>query len=87
VVDGLDVIDHEVIAEPPVAPVNVSTACAFPPTTLILGACGTVVTVTELLADEADDVPRALLADTVNVGDAAEAIPVTIIGEVAPDAV
>jgi hypothetical protein len=38
-------------------------------------------------AEDARDVPAALVAVTVNVGDADEAIPVTIIGEDAPVAV
>jgi hypothetical protein len=48
---------------------------------------GTVVTVTAAEAEEAAEVPAALVAVTVNVGVAVEAIPVTIIGEDAPVAV
>ena len=51
------------------------------------GVAGTVVTVTAADAADACDVPAALVAVTVNVGVAAEAIPVTIIGEDAPVAV
>jgi peroxiredoxin family protein len=53
VVDGLEVIDHEVMADPPVAPVNVNIADWPAEDALILGACGTVVAVT---ADDAEDV-------------------------------
>jgi hypothetical protein len=48
------------------------------------GVAGTVVTVTALEASDARDVPAALLAVTVNVGVALDAIPVTIIGEAEP---
>jgi hypothetical protein len=56
VVAGLEVIDHEVIEDPPVAPVNVSVADSDAATALTLGAAGTVVAVIALLADEATDV-------------------------------
>ena len=52
-----------------------------------VGVPGTVVTVTAEEADDAADVPEALVAVTVNVGVAAEAIPVTTIGDDAPVAV
>jgi hypothetical protein len=52
-----------------------------------LGVAGTVVTVTADEASEAADVPAALLAVTVNVGVAEDAIPVTTIGEDDPVAV
>jgi hypothetical protein len=66
VVAGLETIEYPVIAEPPVAPgVIVSIACAFPPAALTLGACGTVVAVTADDADEAEDVPKLLVAVTV----------------------
>ena len=59
---------YSVIAAPPVDPaVNVITA-AFPPldvTELIVGACGTVVAVTPVDADEAADVPYGLVAVAV----------------------
>ena len=51
------------------------------------GVAGTVVTVTAADATEACEVPAAFVAVTVNVGVAAEAIPVTIIGEDDPVAV
>ncbi len=51
------------------------------------GVAGTVVTVTAAEAAEAAEVPAALVAVTVNVGVADEAIPVTTIGEDAPVAV
>jgi hypothetical protein len=56
---GLEVIVYPVIAEPPVAfAENATDTCAFPPVTdVILGACGTVVAVTALDADDADAVP------------------------------
>ena len=53
----------------------------------IEGDCGTVVTVTELDAADAAPVPAALVPVTVKVAVAAEAIPVTIIGDDAPVAV
>jgi len=48
------------------------------------GVLGTVVTVTALDASEAAEVPAAFVAVTVNVGVAADAIPVNVIGEDAP---
>jgi len=53
----------------------------------LVGTLGTVDTVTAEDAAEAAEVPAALVAVTVNVGVAAEAIPVTVIGDDAPDAV
>ena len=50
----------------------------------IVGTCGTVVTVTELDAADAGPVPASLVPVTVKVAVAAEAIPVTIIGDDAP---
>jgi len=52
-----------------------------------LGACGTVVANTAEEAADAAEVPAALVALTVNVTDAPEAIPVTVNGEDAPVAV
>jgi hypothetical protein len=52
-----------------------------------VGACGTVVANTAADAEEAADVPAALVAVTVNVGVADEAIPVTVNGEDDPVAV
>ena len=51
------------------------------------GVAGTVVTVTAADAAEAADVPAALVAVTVKVGVAPEAIPVTVSGDDAPVAV
>lgn len=51
-----------------------------------VGLLGLVVTVTDTDADEGSDVPEALVAVTVKVGVAPAAIPVTVIGEDAPDA-
>ncbi len=48
---------------------------------------GTVVTVTADEGSEGAEVPAALVAVTVNVAVAEEAIPVTVIGEDAPVAV
>jgi hypothetical protein len=48
------------------------------------GVAVTVVTVTAEEALEAIDVPAALIARTVNVGVAVDAIPVTVNGEDAP---
>jgi hypothetical protein len=58
------------MAEPPsdVEPVKLKDACPLPGTTRRLdGAPGTVTGVTELEAVEADPVPAALVAVTVNV--------------------
>ncbi len=51
-----------------------------------VGLFGLVVTVTADEADDAADVPEAFVALTVNVGVAPAAIPVTVIGDDAPDA-
>ena len=51
------------------------------------GVAGTVVIVTAEEAADAADVPAALVARTVNVTDAPEAIPVTVKGDDAPVAV
>jgi hypothetical protein len=66
---GLDVTVYPVIDDPPVAfAVKVTDACAFPPVAVpIVGACGTVVAVIALLADEAADVPYTLEAVAVKV--------------------
>ena len=48
----------------------------------MLGACGTVVAVTAVLADDAEDVPYALDAVTVYVYCVLEERPVTVIGDV-----
>jgi hypothetical protein len=52
--------------------------------TAFLGAEGTVVAVTAEDAADAAEVPAAFVAVTVNVTDAADAIPSTISGEDAP---
>jgi hypothetical protein len=74
---------------PPVAfAVYVTVADAFPPVAVpIVGACGTVVAVMLFDAEEAADVPIALVAVTVNVYEVDEARPVTVSGDEAPDAV
>jgi hypothetical protein len=80
---GLDVTVNPVIEEPPVAfAENAIDACKFPfVTELIVGAAGTVVAVTAVLADEAADVPYALDAVTVYVYCVLEARLVTVIGD------
>jgi hypothetical protein len=68
---GEDVTVYEVIADPPVAPaVNATEICPPTPVSVtapIVGACGTVVAVTPVDADEAEDAPVLLLAETVYV--------------------
>ena len=77
------------IALPPFAGAVQETESASTPAVAVgaEGVAGTVVTVTADDGLEAADVPAALLAVTVNVGVADEAIPVTTIGEDAPEAV
>ena len=53
----------------------------------IVGACGTVVTVTELDAADAGPVPAALVPVTVTVVTTPEPKPVIVSGEDAPVAV
>jgi hypothetical protein len=74
---------YPVIADPPVAfAVKAIEAFESPGVTLlIVGACGTVVAVTAVLADEAADVPYALDAVTVYVYCVLEARLVTVIGD------
>jgi hypothetical protein len=69
VLAGDEVIEYPVIDDPPLAfSENATDACAFPPVTdVILGACGTVVAVTPVEADDADDVPYGDVATTVYV--------------------
>ena len=57
------------MVEPPVAfAENAIDTCALSAVTeLIVGACGTVVAVTPDEADDADDVPKLLVAVTVYV--------------------
>ena len=66
---GLDVTVYPVMLEPPVAfAENATDACAFPAVAdVMLGACGTVVEVTEDDADDPEDVPKLLVAVTVYV--------------------
>ena len=63
---GLEVTVYPVMLEPPVAfAENATDTCAFPLVTdVILGACGTVVAVTAVLADDAEDVPSGPVAVT-----------------------
>jgi hypothetical protein len=86
---GEDVAVNALTAAPPLAPaVYATVADAFPPVAVpIVGACGTVVAVIELDADEAELVPAEDAAVTVNVYAVADCNPVTVIGELAPDAV
>jgi len=77
---------NDVIANPPFAAAEKAIEFSLTPAVGI-GAdivAGTVVTVTAAEAEEAAEVPAALVAVTVNVGVAVEAIPVTIIGEDEP---
>jgi hypothetical protein len=53
----------------------------------IVGACGTVVAVMLLEAADAELVPRALVAVTVNVYEVLERRPCTVNGDEVPDAV
>jgi hypothetical protein len=75
--------------EPPVAPaVNATETSALPPVTeFIVGACGTVVAVTAVLADEADDVPKLFVEVAVYVYWVEDCNPVTTNGLDVPDAV
>ena len=63
---GFEIIEYCVIDDPPVEPgVIVIAACALPAVAEILGAAGTVVAVTAVLADEDKEVPKLLVAVTV----------------------
>ena len=67
---GVEVTVYPVIAEPPlsVGAVHVTVACVFPdvaPTAV--GATGTIEGITAAEAAEATEVPRILVAVTVNV--------------------
>jgi hypothetical protein len=53
----------------------------------IVGACGTVVAVMLLEAEDAALVPRELVAVTVNVYDVLDCKPVTVSGDEAPELV
>ena len=80
---------YPVIADPPVAGAVQETVSASAAVVTVGadGVAGTVVTVTAADAEEAADVPAALVAVTVKVGVDAEASPVTVIGEDDPVAV
>jgi hypothetical protein len=86
---GDDVAVYTETADPPVAPAVYSTvALAFPEVTApIVGACGTVVAVTE--DDEALEavVPALFVAVTAYVYPVDDCKPVTTIGELVPLAV
>jgi hypothetical protein len=86
---GEDVAVKVVTAEPPVAfAVYATVALVFPPVAVpIVGACGTVVAVMLLDADDAALAPIELVAVTVNVYAVAEAKPVTVNGDDPPVAV
>ncbi len=77
------------IALPPFAGAVQETESASTPAVAVGadGVAGTVVTVTGPNTSEAAEVPAALVAVTVNVGVADEAIPVTVKGEDDPVAV
>jgi hypothetical protein len=78
-----------VIALPPFAGAVQETESASTPAVAVgaEGVAGTVVIVIAAEAADAAEVPAALVAVTVNVGAADEAIPVTVNGEDAPVAV
>ncbi len=80
---------YEVIADPPLLGAVQDTVSKSTPVVAVgaEGVAGTVVTVTAADGSEAAEVPAALVAVTVNVGAAEEAIPVTVSGEDAPVAV
>jgi hypothetical protein len=88
---GEDVTVYPVIDDPPVAPGVTATDALFvedpyaAPEVFValtaVGACGTVVAVTPVEAELADDVPYALDAETVYVYCVLDASPVTVIGE------
>ena len=78
-------------AAPPVAPAVYVTVAEVPvpPSAAdpMVGACGTVVAVMLLEAEDDADVPAEDVAVTVNVYAVADCSPVTVIGELAPEAV
>ena len=84
-----DVQLYEVIADPPLFGAVHDTESLSTPAVAVGAAivAGFVVTVTAAEAEDAAEVPAALVAVTVNVGVADEAIPVTVKGEDAPVAV
>jgi hypothetical protein len=83
---GLAVTVYKVIAEPPLKGADqeiIALLSAASPATFV-GASGTVAGVTALLAAEAEPVPIALVAVTVNVYSTPLVSPVTVIGELPP---
>ena len=80
---------YPVIADPPFAGAVHETVSWSTPAVAVGadGVAGTVVTGTAEEASEAAEVPAALLAVTVNVGDVLEGSPVTESGESYPVAV
>jgi len=86
---GDEVAVYTDTAAPPVAPaVYVTVALALPAVAVpIVGACGTVVAVMLLVAEDDALVPDALVAVTVNVYELDDCNPVTVRGEDAPVAV
>ena len=86
---GEEVAVYVVIDAPPVEPaVYATVAVVFPLVTApIVGACGTVVAVTEDDAELADVVPALFVAVTAYVYPVEDCNPVTIIGELVPLAV
>ena len=81
-----DVQVYVVIADPPLFGAVQDTVSLSTPAVAVGAAivAGTVVTVTAEDAEDAAEVPAALVAVTVNVGVAEEAIPDTMIGEAEP---
>ncbi len=75
------------MALPPLYPGGLkdTVACAFPATALgLVGELGTLKVVTAADADEATELPAALVALTVKVYSVPLPNPVTTIGELAP---
>jgi hypothetical protein len=88
---GFDVTVYPVIAVPPFAMgavngtvIDVALAIVGVP---IVGASGTTFGVIDVEADDGVELPRALVATTVNVYAVPAVNPVTVIGEDVPDAV
>jgi hypothetical protein len=87
---GLEVTVYEVIDEPPLLPGAEKMIVASPLPRVavpIVGASGTVAGTIELLDADADPVPTALVAVTVNVYVVPFVRPVTISGDEPPVAV
>ena len=89
ILPGLLVAVYEVIAEPPVAPAVNATVADVPVfksvAVPIVGACGTVVAVTPDEAEEAELVPKLLVAVTVYVYWVEDCKPVTVTGLEEPE--